>query len=132
MDLTPSSVAHLDETRKWTMFVSVAVMALMAVALIGVAVMSILAIGKSELSEAPKALLSILPIFIISVVYGVIFYFLLMFSIRAKAALRSGNPLEMEEAFRYLKIHYLAFGIVIIVFIVIYVVAFGLLMVERF
>lgn len=125
LQLDASSIGHLNETRKWTFFISIVVFILMGLAiiiLVGVILFSG-SFGSGMYSVASPAL-ALMPLLLIMAVYFFPFYFLYMFSKNAKSAVQNLDPNSLNTAFKYLKFHYRYMGILFIIIISIYIFVF--------
>lgn len=118
------ALEHLNETRKWTFFLSV-----LGFVFIGLAILVLFgvlsfsgSIGRGMYSTSP--VLSIIPIIFIAAIYFFPVYFLLMFSKNAKLAVLNSDTNALTNALKYLKFHYRFMGILAIVIVSIYVLVF--------
>jgi len=67
-------------------------------------------------------ILVILPLILLAVLYFFPIYFLRMFSVHAKAALKTTSGEELAYALKYLKLHYTFVGVIVIMVTVFYVI----------
>lgn len=124
--LSELSCGFLRETSKWTKFLSI-------LGFIGVAFMVVASffIGAAmanmpNMDVSTVAFLKwLLPVvyIVIAIIYAFPIYYLYKFSVNTRNALDSGNTDALNEAFRYLKLHYKFIGILTIVMICIYAIA---------
>ncbi len=121
MMLSPNSMKYLVATRKWALFLAI-------IGFIGLGVMILAAIFMMAFSTTysvfpgsgiPFVFIGFLYL-IISVVYFFPVYYLLKFSTNMKKAVLLKNEITLEEAFRFLKNHYMFVGILMIIIISLY------------
>ena len=121
IELLPEGIKSLDEARKWTMFLSV-------MGFIGVGFLLLAAIFMALLfrflpsEDLPSGFGTIFSLlyFVIAIVYFFPIFYLLQFSMKAKAAITDSSSKSLTEAIERLKSHYKFFGITTIVVIVLY------------
>jgi len=69
---------------------------------------------------------------IVVIIYFFPVYFLYKFSVLAKKAVHTGNTQTLTNAFRFLRNHYTIIGIIAIIMVVFYVIAFAFMFVSVF
>jgi uncharacterized membrane protein len=112
-------INDLNETRKWTMFLSIVGFCFIGLAIVILVIAGILG---STLSPSRFALTSLIPLMLLVLIYFFPVYYLYQFSRYTKKA-----TLEMKgefaiKAFQYLKMHYRFMGILTIVILCLYLV----------
>jgi len=121
LEFTGDSIRHLDEARKWSMFlailgfISVGLMVLVAI-FSGTALTFI---GDGFISPAMGIGISILYL-IIAVLYFFPVYYLFNFSSKAKDAVRLSDSKSLTVSMHFLKAHYRFMGILVIVMLALY------------
>lgn len=122
MKLSPNSMKYLDSTRKWALFLAIiGFVGLGIIILVAIFMMAFSAtIGDFPGPGFPFVFIGFLYIFI-AVVYFFPVYYLLKFAANMKMAVLQKNEITLEEAFRFLKNHYLFIGILTIIIIALYV-----------
>ncbi len=122
LTLNPNAEHHLDETIKWTKFLSIVGFVMMAFML---AIPFIfMAITFPEEIEGFSGF-RFLPILLIVALYFFPIYYLFKFSVEARAALRSKEDAFINNALKYLKLHYRFMGILLIIVLAIYALVFA-------
>lgn len=128
MEIDGSMMSILNETRKWTKFLSI-------LGFIGIGIMIIVGIFAGSIFSStidnsitggmgfPSVLFSFIYI-IMAAIYFIPVLFLFNFSNKMKVALFSNNQEALYEAFNNLKRHFKFIGILVIVLLVIYVTIF--------
>jgi hypothetical protein len=114
---------HLNETRKWTFFISIVgfvFMGLGILALFGVMIFA----GSFGGAYSASPALALIPLLIIVAIYFFPIYFLLLFSRNAKLAVQNSDPNALTNALKYLKFHYRFMGILLIIIVGIYFLVF--------
>ena len=119
MMFTDNSINHLNETRKWTLFISILGLIFMGILIIVVPSM-LLKLGFN--SPNNSAALSLIPLLLLMVVYFFPIYYLLRFSNYCKSAITNSDSSSMETAFKYLKLTFRFIGILSIIILGIYVI----------
>lgn len=123
MELTSQAIASLNETRKWTMFLSIlgfVFIGLLVLVMIGSLFMTSL-IPIPGFGAGPVMAFGFL---IVIAIYFFPIYFLFQFSSFAKKAIATKNPSDLEQAMGYLRSHYRFMGILTIVLLAIYIIIF--------
>ena len=120
---TDEMKAVLNETRKWTMFI-----AILGFIGIGFFIIASLFVGTlfnmaKQPLPFPSIYLTVLYI-LLGIIYFFPFYYLYRFSVKAKDALRTGLTADLSLAFINLKSHYKFLGILCIIVLSFYVLAF--------
>jgi len=129
--LNDQAVAHLNETRKWTMFMSILGLVFLAIMFIGMFAMNALMSGvlgmygmsDTQGSSAMPGVIMIVVLLVFMVIYFFPIYYLLQFSLQSKKAIETRDSQTLQNALRYLKMHYKYIGILMIIFISIYLLA---------
>lgn len=125
LSLTTGSKMFLKESAGWTKFISIVgfvflgilvIFALFAGSLIGAAM-------EASGMEMGGAFLTVLYL-AIAVLYFFPIYYLFQFSSKMKAALEQQSSSLMEQAFSNLKSHYKFMGILLIIMLALYAIAF--------
>jgi hypothetical protein len=119
IELNSKSIAHLAETRKWTMFMSI--LGLIGIGLLAIIFLYLLTSAGSR-RFGREGILTVLPLFVVCVIYFFPIYYLIKFSIFSKKAIINSDSQFLETALKYLKLHYRFMGILIIIMICIYII----------
>jgi hypothetical protein len=117
LTLPHSSVKHLLEIRKWTMFLSIVGFIFIGLGAIVLPFWGVL-VGK----VGEFGYFALTPVVLMLVIYFFPIYYLYKFSSYAKQAERSLDPIAYDNAFLYLKKHYRFIGILLLVVLVLYVI----------
>ena len=121
LELETNGLNHLKETRLWANFLAIAGFAFLGLALL----MMVIAMSASAFDLVGRyEMLVIFPMILIIAVYFFPLYYLLMFSKYSRQAILNSDTSSMTLAFKYLKQHYRFMGILVIVFLSIYLIAF--------
>lgn len=123
MELTPQAIASMDETRKWTMFLSIlgfVFIGFLVLAMIGSLFMTSM-IPVPGMGTGPIMAFAFL---LVIAIYFFPIYFLYQFSSYAKRAIATKSPADLEQAMGYLRNHYRYIGILVIIVIALYIVIF--------
>ena len=127
IEIEQDTLKDLDITRKWSMFL--AIMGFIGIGLIVIAGLFagvFLTIFKG--SEGGLGITESLLVFVLIVIFAVIYFFpvlyLFRFSKHTSNAVRTLDKQELHKAFRNLRRYYVYIGILIIVVLAFYVVAF--------
>ncbi|MEA1886604.1 MAG: hypothetical protein U9N72_05290 [Bacteroidota bacterium] len=127
VEFTSDSIRHLDEARKWSMFLAIlgfiSVGLLVLVALFSGTVLTL--IGDSSLSPAIGIVIAIFYL-IMAVLYFFPVYYLFNFSSKAKHAVKSSDSKTLTESMHFFKAHYKFLGIMVIVMLALYPVIIAL------
>jgi len=127
IELEEDSLRHIDTMRKWSMFIAIlGFIALGLMMILGIVAALFLSVFKTE-TIADAASWGFIPAAII-LVFSVICFFPLLylyrFSNHAGIAVRTIDKSHMQEAIRYLRKYYVYIGILLIIVLVVYFVAF--------
>lgn len=121
LEFTGDSIRHIDEARKWSMFL--AIFGFISVGLLVLASLTsgivVAFIGDSFISPAMGIGISILYL-IMAVLYFFPVYYLFNFSGKAKQAVKSSDSKSLTESMHFLKAHYKFMGIMVIVMLALY------------
>ena len=122
LGLNREARAHLEKTRKWTLFLSV--MGLIFIALMIFTPFLVFSyIPMPEMPVFGPRMFSLIPMLIFAVIYFFPFYYLLQFSRLSKSALETGDENILTRALDYLRMHYQYMGVLVIIGAVIYILA---------
>lgn len=110
---------HLNETRKWTLFLSICGFIFLGIMAIAFPLTSIRANNSFPTAGAIGALV---PALIIVAIYFFPIFFLFQFSRFSKLAIEQNDTNLLIIAFKFLKRHYKYMGILFIIILSIYVV----------
>ena len=121
LELTDGAIAHIASLRKWTKFLSIVGFVFLGLMIVLVPIMLI---GSSALGASPFGAIAILPMFLIIALYIYPIYTLFMFSKHSKVAIEGRDASQFEVAFKHLKGHYQYMGILTIIVLGIYAMAF--------
>ncbi|HEY4788183.1 MAG TPA: hypothetical protein VIH57_19145 [Bacteroidales bacterium] len=119
--LDNTGIESLNETRKWTMFISILGFIVMGLMIIGLFVAILVAGSMGGMQATGYSSLALIPMLILAAIYFFPLYFLLMFSKNIANGLRTRDSAALNNGFRYLKLHYRFMGILVIVIISIYI-----------
>lgn len=123
--LSGQSLRNLNETRKWTMFISifgfVMVGLMLIIALFAGSFMS--SLPNSQAIPFSSGLLTVFYIFIAALYFFPIYY-LYKFSSHMKLGIVMKSEQEVEDAFKYLKSHYKFMGILLAIVLAFYIMIF--------
>jgi Family of unknown function (DUF5362) len=137
LNLTEEAKSFLNETRKWTKFLSIVgfVFAglLVVLGLFFGTIINRLTGGMNIPSAMPMAAVGIVYI-IIAVIYAIPIFYLYKFSTNMDSALKTNNVEDLTQSFSYLKSHYKFFGIVTILMVALYgvIIIFGVIAAAAF
>ncbi|MBN2814799.1 MAG: hypothetical protein JXQ80_12030 [Bacteroidales bacterium] len=121
MEFGNEAIQHLNETRKWTMFLSILGFVLLGLMLISV--LFVLAAGSSRFPQAGIAGgFAFLMMLIICAVYFFPIYFQYQFSALSKQAILNKDSALLTKAMQYLKMQFKYLGILVIVLLSIYLI----------
>ncbi|MTI38474.1 DUF5362 family protein [Fulvivirga lutimaris] len=121
--LTGQALRNLNETRKWTMFISI-----FGFVMVGFMLIMALFAGSflSNLPNAqgmPTGIFSFIYI-LIALLYFFPIYYLYKFSAHMKLGIVMKSEQEVEDAFKHLKSHYKFMGILLAIVLAFYVLIF--------
>jgi hypothetical protein len=114
-DLDLPGSDHLNETRKWTMFLSILGFIVIGIML----VLSIVILG----SRTAFGFFGAFPMILLMIVYFFPIYFLFRFSSYSRQAIAASDRSSYDEAMKYLKYHYRFIGILAIIGTGLYIIA---------
>ena len=126
MTLSDQAVYFLADIRKWARFLAI-------MGYIGIGVLLILAIVMVIIFDAMMAAIPNYPISgtmlaVLYVIFAIIYffpvYYLDKFSVKMKYALNSGDESKLTESFQWLRAHYRFIGILTIVLLALFALAF--------
>ena len=125
LTITQIAIDHLNQTRKWTHFLSIVGFVMCAFLAIGALLFGTVMSSKLDFADEFIGFISSGFITVIYLVVALICFFLYLylyrFSKRLKTALATNNSEVLEEAFHNLKAHYKLTGILTIVTLGFYV-----------
>ncbi len=122
LELTNNCLGHINETRKWTLFISILGFIFMGFCIVLIPII----FATTGLSGIHRTgLFTVGPMILMTIFYFFPIYYLLKFSINSKKAILDSDGLLLEAAFRFLKLHYRFMGVLVIVVIVVYSIAGG-------
>lgn len=126
LGLTTAAKAFLKESAGWTKFISI-------VGFVGIGILVLFALfagtllggfmEASGMSFGGGAIFTVYCL-VIAVLYFFPIYYLFQFSSKMKAALQTQSSELLEQAFSNLKSHYKFMGILLIIFLALYTIAF--------
>ncbi len=120
MNLSNEAKFHLNETRKWTFFLSILGFVMLGFMTIGVFSMGAI-VNQVTGEEAPFSSLAIgVPYLFIGAIYFFPIYYLYKFSTNMKKAVLDEDETSVNEAFKSLKSHYKFMSILIIIMLALY------------
>jgi hypothetical protein len=123
LELDHEALNSLKETRKWTNF-----LAILGFIFIGFLLIFAVVIAGASTVAIPKTAFvsgfSLIILIILAIVYFFPIYYLLRFSAFAKQAINNLDSGSLTEALKYLRFHYRYMGILVIVVLGIYILAF--------
>lgn len=129
LQLDRSGIENLNETRKWTMFISILGFVGMGLMIIGLIVaMAVMGTLRSQYGEGMQLQTSsltpftMIPFIILVAIYFFPLYYLLMFSRNSATAVRNKDSVALNSAMKYLRMHYRFMGILLIVVLSIYLI----------
>jgi hypothetical protein len=127
LNLDPDGIGHLKETRAWTNFLSIVGFVFLGIMLLfGIAGGSAISRMNPMASEMPTfgSGFLLFVVIIMILIYFFPIYFLYNFSRYSKLAITHNDPVAFSESMRYLKLHYRYMGIIAIIILSIYILAF--------
>lgn len=126
--LDRSGIENLNETRKWTMFLSILGFIFLGLMILGlfVAIFALGAISKNSdgmgLVTPAISGAAMVPAIILAAIWFFPLYYLMMFSKYSSLAARNKDSMALSTAMKYLKLHYRFVGILTIVVLSIYLI----------
>ena len=115
LTIDETAFEHLRQARKWAAFLSVLALSLMGIVAVVMAITTISALGS--------AILTIVPLFLILIIYFFPVWYLYQFSRYAKQAVTQVDSLALTTALGYLKKHYRYMGILFLIAMVMYIIS---------
>lgn len=128
LQLDNNGIESLNETRKWTMFLSVLGFIVLGLMILGLFIVMFAMGATSRYSESMGFGASgltagaMIPLILLSAIYFFPLYYLLMFARNSAAAIRNQDSVALNNALRYLRLHYRFIGILMIVVLSIYLI----------
>jgi hypothetical protein len=125
IEIEPGTLKNLNITRKWSIFIAVlGFMFLGLMLVIGLIAGTFLSAFNSGESGPglPESYL-LVSYFIIGIVFFFPNLFLFRFSKHTAHAVQNLNKLELYKAFRYLKLYFIYFGVLLIIVLSLYIMA---------
>ncbi len=119
IEFNPSSISHLNETRKWTLFLSILGFIFIG---LGVVLIPILIISSSINNSSIPGFATTIPLILMAIIYFFPIYYLLKFSNNSKKAIDNSDSQYLETSFKFLKLHYRFMGIFVIVILCLYMI----------
>ncbi len=119
MDLDNSALNHLNETRKWSLFLSI--LGFVFMGLMFVITLVMVFVGSSNAIPGLSAAMMI-PLLLVLAIYFFPIYYLFQFSSFSKQAIVKKDTGLLTTALQYLKMHYKFMGILAIVMLSLYVI----------
>lgn len=126
--LTSSALDFLNSASKWSRFIGIIGFVFVGVLALAPLVIEIVIAQMQLPFMIPTVPFTIMFLFVAIVLFFPVF-FLFRFSIKAQEALKSQNSQALQSAFRSLKLHYKYIGILIIIYIALFLL--GLLLSKR-
>ncbi len=117
--LSHKAMSDLHTTSKWTHFLSI--LGFIGLGLIVIAALFILS-GSLRMRSDQRIIMGFGYLIMVGIYFFPI-YFLTKFSIRVKEAMVTNPRMNLEEAIKYLKMHYKFIGIFTIVIVSLYILA---------
>ncbi|MCY1633257.1 DUF5362 family protein [Marinifilum sp. D737] len=125
IELTAQSVIYLNETRKWTMFFSILGFVFLGILLIAAVFMaSMFGAMAGNLPFKGSGIVMGVFYLLLGVLYFFPIFYLYKFSKHSKTAIYGEDSEQLSLAFKYLKKHYKFIGILSIILLSFYVLAF--------
>ncbi len=122
MNISNEAKFYLNETRKWTFFLSILGFVLLGFMMIAAFSMGPI-MNQVTGEDAPFSSLAIgIPYLFIGAIYFFPIYYLYKFSTNMKQAVLEENEISVNEAFKNLKSHYKFMSIMTIIMLVLYLI----------
>lgn len=120
-----AALAHLEATRKWTLFLSILGFVFIGLMLLFSVFISTFfrAMDLPQTSSYPFPMVSFIPLLVVLVIYFFPIFFLFQFSRYSKIAITSRDETSLAQAFKFLKLHYQFMGVLAIIGVAIYALA---------
>jgi formate hydrogenlyase subunit 3/multisubunit Na+/H+ antiporter MnhD subunit len=126
IEIGQDTLKDLDTTRKWSMFLAIlgfiGIGLILIIGLFAGAFLTIFKSGNSGLGTTEMIVILVVLVFIVIYFFPVLYLF--RFSKYTSNAVRTLDKQELHKAFRNLRRYFVYIGILIIVVLVIYIVAF--------
>ncbi|MGQ1910527.1 hypothetical protein ACT3CE_12170 [Marinifilum sp. RC60d5] len=124
MEFSAQSVIYLNETRKWTIFLSILAFIFLGLLVIGSIFMSVI-FNTINTDLVPFMGIAIGAVYLlVGVLYFFPVYYLYKFSKLSRSAIYEEDTNQLTLAFKYLKLHYKFIGILSIVMLSAYLIFF--------
>ena len=125
LEISPSSLNHLNSTWKWTMFLSVLGFIFLGLLIIfGLVTSTFLTAFKSkEVSLGIPESMFIVVFIVVAAVYFFPVFYLFRFSRYMRDAIQMLNREKLEKAFKNLRIYFTYVGVLVIIVLSIYLLA---------
>jgi hypothetical protein len=120
LEFNDNSLNHFNETRKWTLFISIIGFIFIGVCIVIIPVLIVSSGGEGVLKGGA---ITTMPIVLVVLLYFFPIYWLLKFSIYSKRAIHNSDGQHLESSLKFLKYHYRFMGILIIICIAVYIIA---------
>ncbi|GAB7086745.1 DUF5362 family protein [Marinifilum fragile] len=126
IELTAQSVIYLNETRKWTMFFSILGFVFLGILIIAAIFMATMfgAMAGDNLPFMGSGIIIGVFYLLLGALYFFPIFYLYKFSKHSKTAIYSEDSEQLSLAFKFLKKHYKFIGILSIIILSFYVLAF--------
>jgi uncharacterized membrane protein YjgN (DUF898 family) len=129
LQLDNSGIQNLNETRKWTMFISILGFIGMGLMILGL-IVAMIVMGSfgskyedGMMMQTPSLTpFAMIPLIILAAIYFFPLYYLLLFSRNSATAVRNHDSVALNNALKYLRLHYRFMGILLIVVLSIYLI----------
>lgn len=128
IELEKAAIKHLEETRKWTSFLSITGFVLICIMFIVFIVMFFVTYNKNH---TPMSIMPLLLLMLILIVYAFPIYYLYKFSFISKRALSNLDKSLLTEALSNLKKHYKLIGILFIIILSFYIIMIPFALISR-
>jgi len=123
--LSDEALDYLQSTAKWTQFISI--VGFVIIGLLTLGGISFMVIGSSlpgmEFFPMAGGIIGASYLIVALIIFAPVFY-LYRFSTNLRIALRGGQEAALTEGFRYLRAHYRFVGIILLIVIGLYAIAF--------
>ncbi|TVQ07108.1 MAG: hypothetical protein EA361_18790 [Bacteroidetes bacterium] len=123
LELEHHGKLHLNETRKWTMFLSILGLVFMGLMLL-IPIIALFALGAASKLPFSAGYFTFFPVLLVLAIYFFPIYFLLQFSTLTRKAVAQNNSRLLTKALSFLKLHYQYLGILAIILLGIYLIVF--------
>ncbi len=125
LEISPSSLNHLNSTRKWTMFLSVLGFIFLGLLIIfGLVTSTFLSAFKSrEVNLGIPESMFIIVFIVVAAIYFFPVFYLFRFSRYMRDAIQMRNREKLDKAFKNLRIYFTYTGVLVIIVLSIYLIA---------